>query len=68
MLKVDIGEFTESSKKEKFKASTRDIIDLPSLPQRVSSNWKVGAHVSAAGGVENAVMNAAKIGYFTRHL
>ncbi|KAJ3850271.1 xylose isomerase-like protein, partial [Lentinula lateritia] len=29
---------------------------------RVSSNWKVGAHVSAAGGVENAVMNAAKIG------
>ncbi|KAJ3892278.1 xylose isomerase-like protein [Lentinula edodes] len=26
------------------------------------SNWKVGAHVSAAGGVENAVMNAAKIG------
>ncbi|KAJ4500320.1 xylose isomerase-like protein, partial [Lentinula lateritia] len=56
------SEFTESSKKEKFKASTRDIIDLPSLPQRVSSNWKVGAHVSAAGGVENAVMNAAKIG------
>jgi AP endonuclease-1 len=29
---------------------------------RVSSLWKVGAHVSAAGGVENAVQNAAAIG------
>ncbi|GAW05563.1 AP endonuclease [Lentinula edodes] len=57
------GEFTESSKKkEKVKASPRDIIDLSSLPQRVSSNWKVGAHVSAAGGIENTVLNAAKIG------
>ncbi|KAF8828795.1 hypothetical protein HHX47_DHR3000191 [Lentinula edodes] len=57
------SEFTESSKKkEKVKASPRDIIDLSSLPQRVSSNWKVGAHVSAAGGIENTVLNAAKIG------
>lgn len=30
---------------------------------RISSPWKVGAHVSAAGGVENAVVNAAMIGY-----
>ncbi|KAL4068144.1 xylose isomerase-like protein [Scleroderma citrinum] len=29
---------------------------------RVNSPWKVGAHVSAAGGVENAVLNAARIG------
>lgn len=29
---------------------------------RVSSPWKVGAHVSAAGGVENAVQNAADVG------
>ncbi|KAG9313328.1 xylose isomerase-like protein [Chiua virens] len=28
---------------------------------RVSSAWKVGAHVSAAGGVENAVVNAARV-------
>ncbi|KAG1742021.1 xylose isomerase-like protein [Suillus lakei] len=31
-------------------------------PVRVSSPWKIGAHVSAAGGVENAVRNAAKVG------
>ncbi|KZV90460.1 AP endonuclease [Exidia glandulosa HHB12029] len=32
------------------------------FPERVHSAWKVGAHVSAAGGVENAVKNAARIG------
>ncbi|TFK33852.1 xylose isomerase-like protein [Crucibulum laeve] len=30
--------------------------------QTQASPWKVGAHVSAAGGVENAVTNAAAIG------
>lgn len=28
---------------------------------RVSSAWKVGAHVSAAGGVENTIVNAARV-------
>lgn len=32
------------------------------FPVRVSSPWKIGAHVSAAGGVENAVRNAAMVG------
>lgn len=32
------------------------------FPVRVSSPWKVGAHVSAAGGVENSVLNAAMVG------
>jgi len=31
-------------------------------PPRASRDWKVGAHISAAGGIENAVVNAAKIG------
>lgn len=30
---------------------------------RVNSPWKVGAHVSAAGGIENAVVNAVSIGF-----
>lgn len=29
---------------------------------RVDSPWKVGAHVSAVGGVENTVLNAVSIG------
>lgn len=32
------------------------------FPCRTKSLWKVGVHVSAAGGVENAVPNAAKLG------
>ena len=36
--------------------------DETSLRHRVDSPWKVGAHVSSAGGVENAVTNAATIG------
>lgn len=30
---------------------------------RIVSDWKLGAHVSAAGGVENAVTNAVSIGF-----
>ena len=29
---------------------------------RFASDWKVGPHVSAAGGVENSVVNAASVG------
>lgn len=32
------------------------------FPPRVSREWKVGAHISAAGGIEQAITNAAKIG------
>lgn len=38
-------------------------IDPASFLPRVDSKWKVGAHVSAAGGVENAVLNARAIGW-----
>ena len=31
-------------------------------PKPVDSPWKVGAHVSARGGMENAVTNAVSIG------
>ena len=36
------------------------------FPKRVDSPWKVGAHVSAAGGVENTVTNAVSIGSVTQ--
>ncbi|KAJ7612086.1 xylose isomerase-like protein [Roridomyces roridus] len=32
------------------------------LAQRSESLWKVGAHVSAAGGIQNAIANAAAVG------
>ncbi|KAJ6567064.1 xylose isomerase-like protein [Mycena capillaripes] len=38
------------------------IVDPPQYAERPTSLWKVGAHVSAAGGIENAIANAACIG------
>ncbi|KAL0946362.1 hypothetical protein HGRIS_012595 [Hohenbuehelia grisea] len=46
----------ESSKR------TAEIPTAESLNPRPVSAWKVGAHVSAAGGVENALVNATNIG------
>ncbi|KAJ6606015.1 xylose isomerase-like protein [Mycena vulgaris] len=34
----------------------------PQYADRSESLWKVGAHVSAAGGIENAIINASAIG------
>jgi hypothetical protein len=38
-------------------------LDSSLFLERVKSPWKVSAHVSAAGGVENAVTNAITIGF-----
>ena len=48
---------SEFNAKSDGKADSR----FPS-PKRVDSPWKVGAHVSAVGGMENAVSNAVSIG------
>lgn len=51
----------DSPRNHTRKTATKDV-DKTALPERRSRLWKVGAHVSSAGGVENAVMNAARIG------
>ena len=38
------------------------VYDVNDFPKRPDLPWKIGPHVSAAGGVENAVVNAASIG------
>jgi len=56
------------SKKVKVTKSSDALTSQAKVPDestfldRVNSPWKVGAHVSAAGGVENAVTNAITIG------
>ena len=52
----------ETKKKPRKKASQLEV-DPEAYAPRAQSAWKIGAHVSAAGGVENAVLNAASIGY-----
>jgi hypothetical protein len=34
-----------------------------SFPPRSDLEWKIGAHISAAGGVEESIINGAKIGF-----
>lgn len=54
----------KKTKKPRKKAAVVEytISDFPKRPQ---SHWKIGPHVSAAGGVDNAVLNAASIGCVT---
>lgn len=59
------GTSKSTSKKTGGKRKVKELpeeVDLKDFPIRTTSLWKVGAHVSAAGGVENSVLNAAKIG------
>ncbi|KIL67037.1 hypothetical protein M378DRAFT_1025585 [Amanita muscaria Koide BX008] len=49
-----------TSQKRKAKVLATD--DSEHLERVKSCPWKIGAHVSSAGGVENAVLNAAAIG------
>ncbi len=51
-----------TAKEPKVKKSKVVVYNLDEFPARGSSPWKIGPHVSAAGGVENAVLNAASIG------
>ncbi|KAK7450629.1 DNA-(apurinic or apyrimidinic site) lyase [Stygiomarasmius scandens] len=53
---------TKGKRKAQSNANGEEIDYSALVSQRVSSKWKVGAHVSAAGGVENSVLNAARIG------
>ena len=39
------------------------VIDSGRFLSRIDTPWKIGAHVSSAGGVENAIVNASSIGY-----
>lgn len=55
---------TPPAKKAKATKKSNNTVaySLPDFPERSDSLWKIGPHVSAAGGVENAILNAASIG------
>ncbi|KAJ6630382.1 xylose isomerase-like protein [Mycena sp. CBHHK59/15] len=61
------GPATKKSKtvtsRTKGKGKGKDkAVDPLQYAERTPSLWKVGAHVSAAGGIENAIINASAIG------
>ena len=56
------GSLSTSIKKERSKKNTASCYDTTDFPLRPNSEWRIGPHVSAAGGVENTIINAASIG------
>ncbi|KIM22190.1 hypothetical protein M408DRAFT_333026 [Serendipita vermifera MAFF 305830] len=57
----DASEMTKPPKGGRKKKAAQEPTPAD-YPPRISREWKVGAHISAAGGIENAILNAAKIG------
>ena len=62
--KRDAGVPDAKKKTEVTRKSRKKIIEEPDPTDfpRTENEWKFGAHVSAEGGVQNTVLNAAKIG------
>ncbi|KAF9220198.1 AP endonuclease [Gyrodon lividus] len=55
----------QRQRRRNLKAGTKTDRSAPKpsdFAPRVSSPWKIGAHVSAKGGVENTIVNAARVG------
>ncbi|GJE97725.1 AP endonuclease [Phanerochaete sordida] len=52
------------AKKTKKPRKKADVVEFTpeDFPKRPDLPWKIGPHVSAAGGVQNAVLNAASLG------
>ena len=62
------GKALSSKSRDKVPKATnnstrKDSLRFEDYPVRAQIDWKVGAHVSAAGGVENTILNAASIGF-----
>jgi AP endonuclease-1 len=51
----------KSVRKRNTKTKTEEEPKVEDYPSRVDNAWKIGAHVSAAGGVENVILNAAAV-------
>ncbi|THH13835.1 hypothetical protein EW146_g6435 [Bondarzewia mesenterica] len=59
---VPVTKSTSKKGKDRAEPSESLVHSPQDYPQRAKTPWKVGAHVSAAGGVENAILNAASLG------
>lgn len=48
------------------KGKQKSEIQTEHILSRIKTPWKIGAHVSSAGGVENSIVNASSIGFANR--
>ncbi|KAK8236645.1 DNA-lyase [Phyllosticta capitalensis] len=56
------GAATANKAKRKTKAKTEEEPAVPLAERNVGHAYKIGAHVSASGGVQNAILNSNQIG------
>ncbi|KAH9952040.1 AP endonuclease [Amylocystis lapponica] len=56
------GSAKPTKKPTRRRKAQTDELKPEDFPARIENLWKFGPHVSAAGGVENAVLNAAAVG------
>lgn len=57
------GAIASTSAVTKRKKKAEIVYQPDDFPARSESDWKIGPHVSSAGGVENTIINAASIGF-----
>ena len=61
---ADISTDTKTKgKRGRAKKGSPPQVSPTDFPPRSDLEWKIGAHVSAAGGVEESITNGAKIGF-----
>lgn len=60
---ADVEHFDEGKPQNIQKGKQKPEIQSGHFLSRIKTPWKIGAHVSAAGGVENSIVNASSIGY-----
>ncbi|KAI0074196.1 AP endonuclease [Panus rudis PR-1116 ss-1] len=60
---ADFAEDDEAKQRKKRQRKPKHAdFSLKDFASRVQNDWKIGPHVSASGGVENTIVNAASIG------
>ena len=62
---ADVSTDTKAKGKRGGRAKKGSPLDVSptDFPPRSDLEWKIGAHISAAGGVEESITNGAKIGF-----
>lgn len=61
-VQVDGGDVIKTTKKRRKTKEEKVAENMPLAPRTIGSKVVVGAHVSASGGVHNAVANAVRYG------
>lgn len=63
MVDISTGTKMKGKRGGRAKKASPSESSPTNFPLRSDLEWKIGAHISAAGGVEESIINGAKIGF-----